>query len=207
LNSGRVKSCGCLVHKRTGVPRKNLTGMIFGRLTVIGLSRFIGNKSIWKCLCSCGTELDVIGNSLSTGNTRSCGCLLSESASRMNIARNTTHGLSKTKEYHRMISSKRKEAQKMLDFRWTIEMESALWRFFGNTGCVVCGSKNDLTVDHVVPLSAGRGLYPDNAVVLCRSCNSRKRKSPVEKLSPEIRDAILFASDAFYEYCSGIGIL
>lgn len=33
----------------------------------------------------------------------------------------------------------------------------------------------DLTVDHVIPKSAGGTDRPDNLQVLCRSCNSRKR--------------------------------
>ncbi len=35
---------------------------------------------IYHCLCDCGNELNVPGASLTTGNTKSCGCLNAESA-------------------------------------------------------------------------------------------------------------------------------
>lgn len=41
--------------------------------------------------------------------------------------------------------------------------------------CTRCGAVDDLTVDHIVPLSAGADPYnPTNLQVLCRRCNSQK---------------------------------
>jgi hypothetical protein len=40
--------------------------------------------------------------------------------------------------------------------------------------CLACGATEDLTVDHVLPRSAGGGNGRDNLQTLCRSCNSRK---------------------------------
>lgn len=42
--------------------------------------------------------------------------------------------------------------------------------------CSVCGTSEDLTVDHLVPLAAGGPRHPrlGDVIVLCRSCNSRK---------------------------------
>ena len=58
----------------------DLSGQAFGRLTVIGLHSIHGNqqKSFWICLCQCGKETQVAGGSLTSGNTRSCGCLKDE---------------------------------------------------------------------------------------------------------------------------------
>ena len=39
----------------------------------------------------------------------------------------------------------------------------------------ICGATEDLTIDHHYPLSKGFKLTRDNAVLLCRSCNSAKR--------------------------------
>lgn len=41
--------------------------------------------------------------------------------------------------------------------------------------CQLCGSTDDLCIDHIVPVSKGGGDELDNLQVLCRSCNSRKR--------------------------------
>lgn len=44
--------------------------------------------------------------------------------------------------------------------------------------CTDCGSWDDLTVDHRVPLAAGGTSDPTNLVVRCRPCNSRKGARP-----------------------------
>lgn len=40
--------------------------------------------------------------------------------------------------------------------------------------CAICDSTDDLTGDHIVPLSQGGTNTMSNVQVLCRSCNSRK---------------------------------
>jgi hypothetical protein len=40
--------------------------------------------------------------------------------------------------------------------------------------CLHCGTKDDLTIDHIVPWSAGGSDHPANLQTLCRSCNARK---------------------------------
>jgi hypothetical protein len=41
--------------------------------------------------------------------------------------------------------------------------------------CVLCGTKENLTLDHIYPWSKGGPDTEDNLRVLCRSCNSTKR--------------------------------
>ncbi len=60
--------------------RADLTGRVFGRLTVLGFARSIERASgtyrlMWTCLCECGSTKEVQGSSLCSGNTKSCGCL------------------------------------------------------------------------------------------------------------------------------------
>lgn len=55
--------------------RLKLAGRRFDRLVVIGLADMRSGRSIWHCKCDCGATLEVLGTSLQTGNTRSCGCL------------------------------------------------------------------------------------------------------------------------------------
>ena len=40
--------------------------------------------------------------------------------------------------------------------------------------CIYCRSKTDLTLDHILPRSRGGPDTPDNAVLVCRTCNSSK---------------------------------
>jgi hypothetical protein len=56
----------------------DLTGRTFERLFVIERTTFDGRKWKWRCRCACGSEVDVIGQNLVRGNTRSCGCFHSQ---------------------------------------------------------------------------------------------------------------------------------
>lgn len=61
--------------------RNDLTGNIFGKLTVLGLD--YGNNK-WKCECSCESKIIkyVHTNSLTRRDTKSCGCLHREVTSK-----------------------------------------------------------------------------------------------------------------------------
>jgi hypothetical protein len=74
----------------------DLTGRIFGRLTVIRFShrdnRYV---SYWECLCECGQCKIVRYDHLCTGAVKSCGCYRKEdSAEKVRIFL-TKHGLSR----------------------------------------------------------------------------------------------------------------
>lgn len=71
----------------------DLTGKKFGRLTVVSRAENSkSGKSRWLCVCECGNECIVHGDSLKNGNTKSCGCIRREA----NHDRATTHGMSNT---------------------------------------------------------------------------------------------------------------
>jgi hypothetical protein len=56
--------------------KQNLTGHVYGRLTVVmEVTTSKHSRSTWRCKCSCGAIVEVWGNALRTGNTKSCGCL------------------------------------------------------------------------------------------------------------------------------------
>jgi hypothetical protein len=40
--------------------------------------------------------------------------------------------------------------------------------------CIYCGSKEDLTVEHILPLARGGPDTADNAIRACKTCNSKK---------------------------------
>ena len=53
----------------------DLAGNKYGRLTVI---RRIGTKRgspLWECICECNNYANVTSRELTSGNTKSCGCL------------------------------------------------------------------------------------------------------------------------------------
>jgi len=83
LNKGRVRSCGCLiidsVRKNGQAHKVDLSGKVFGRLTVIGESAERKHKKVmWNCKCECGNETIAYGQDLRRGKSKSCGCLHNE---------------------------------------------------------------------------------------------------------------------------------
>lgn len=78
LLGGHVKSCGCLQKDRVfDTQFQDLTGMRFGRLTVLELSHKDVYGYVWKCKCDCGNITNVYRMNLKDGSTKSCGCIKS----------------------------------------------------------------------------------------------------------------------------------
>lgn len=69
-------------------------GKKINRWTIISAN--ILNTKKWNCRCECGTEKAVNSYTVRNGISKSCGCLSSEIATK----ESTTHGLSKSSEYH-----------------------------------------------------------------------------------------------------------
>lgn len=63
----------------TGMKKIDLAGQRFGRLTVV---KFVGHDKnrhrCWECLCDCGKIINVDTSRLRSGNTKSCGCLVTD---------------------------------------------------------------------------------------------------------------------------------
>jgi len=80
-----------------GVRFKDLTGMVFGQLTVIETRGIGSNPKVrnykWLCKCTCGGETVSFSTNLLRGIATSCGC-----HKRSILGKNTTtHGLSGTR--------------------------------------------------------------------------------------------------------------
>lgn len=79
-----------------GRSASQLAGQRFGRLTVIERTTPRGAHNVrWACQCRCGKRLTVLGVSLRSGATRSCGCLRREkSRERMKMSHALSAGVS-----------------------------------------------------------------------------------------------------------------
>lgn len=196
LLTAHTRSCGCFKKEQiTKANLKDLSGKTFGRLTV---SKRTGNRNsravVWICDCSCGNTVSVRGGCLKSGNTKSCGCLQKEQASK----RFTIHGLSKTKQYIAMKTRNRREQQRIHDTEWTLEMETALREF--QSSCVICGSTENLEIDHVLPLSKGFGIKPGNAAILCHYHNSVKNNRDLKNLPLDWQASLIWNAFKFKDH-------
>lgn len=71
LRGGKAKSCGCSLYQ-------DLTGKRFGRLTATSLAEKRSRFYYWNCKCDCGNEVVIKASYLTSGDTKSCGCLYRE---------------------------------------------------------------------------------------------------------------------------------
>ncbi|MBQ0014704.1 MAG: hypothetical protein KBS82_05200 [Oscillospiraceae bacterium] len=78
LRSGAIVSCGCYNREATSKARTvDLTGRRFGKLSVIEYAGSKNGRAVWRCMCDCGNIVDVYSSYLQTGDTKSCGCIMS----------------------------------------------------------------------------------------------------------------------------------
>ena len=148
---------------------KDLTGQTFGRLTALEYigSTTLTKSAIWRCLCSCGNEKEVVGTYLKNGHTQSCGCLHREQL----VVRNktfSTHGLwsdyyqggfsssDLNRWYHHKMTPQEFERRSM-------EQENK---------CDICNIHIKLVVDHDHKHCSGRDSCPDCwRGLICGDCN------------------------------------
>lgn len=71
----------------------DLTGMKFGRLTVLGVSHRVEKtkKIYWNAICDCGTPVATCGGRMKSGMTQSCGCLCRERLLNANLRHGRSH--------------------------------------------------------------------------------------------------------------------
>ena len=164
----------------TRKPVSNLVGKKFNRLTVVeylGVRKW--GKHWWRCMCDCGTEVE-INTSRITGkssSTKSCGCLRKESMTK-NRADPYRHGLHKHKLYaiyYQMLQR-------------CYNPNSQRYKYYGGSGIHVCsewqenflefyswainnGWEDGLSIDRV---DNTKGYSPRNCEWVTVSENSRR---------------------------------
>ena len=156
---------------------KDLTGKKFGRLTVLErvencISSKEKNITKWKCKCDCDNEKIIIVSSsnLTSGNTKSCGCLRKEEFSKRKKKYNTydlsgEYGIgytSKGEEFYFDLE----DYDKIKNYCWRIDDNGYVMTDIRENGvrCVVgihriiTDCPNDLMPDHI----GGRHSKNDN---------------------------------------------
>lgn len=183
-----TKSCGCLNKKN--VPKIDLTGKKFGKLTVLkcdGTAK--RRRMMWVCRCDCGTLVKVDGAHLKSGHTQSFGCILKDGKN-SSLYKN---GLSRTKLHYAYFNMKNRCTRK----------DNYEYQNYGGRGISVCdewmsndgfvafsdwalsnGYEDGLTLDRI---DNDKGYSPDN----CRWVDkfvqaNNKRNNHFIKINGEI---------------------
>lgn len=186
LKKGHKKSCGCLLKYNKGLPR-NLLGQRFERLIVIEFSHIdTGGYYNWKCRCDCGNVVVVRGDSLTTNNTKSCGCLkvekIRESKNTRQQNGNWRGGTSI--EYPIEWNNKLREFIRDRDGRKCQFPKCSYYDGFGN---------QKLSVHHIDGDKSH--CHPSNLISLCRNHHSF-----IENNNPRQWDEYFYSITQDYEY-------
>lgn len=58
--------------------------------------------------------------------------------------------------------------------KWSTSIREWIKEYEKPNECIYCGSKENLTTEHILPLSCGGPDIADNAIKVCKKCNSSK---------------------------------
>lgn len=112
---------------------KDILGQRFGKLVAVEFVGTKGRKAVWKFKCDCGNEKEIVSRNAVSGQTMSCGCLLSDDIRRY-------HGKKRerTPEYIQQVIFRQRKYRN--DFL----------KMYGEK-CRCCGesSKEFLTIEHI----------------------------------------------------------
>jgi hypothetical protein len=98
------KEASGLEKQRKTPPSKDLSGELYGSLSVSGLSKIVDGRRYWDCVCACGNSVTVRYDKLTGGRRTHCGCLSKE----RNAAKKKILAISKTPEYEAYLGAKKR---------------------------------------------------------------------------------------------------
>lgn len=163
---------------------RDLTGKVFGKLTVIERSpvkKLYGkakySDTFWICKCSCGNDTIVAMGPLTTGKTRSCGCLQKE---RVNKANYIGYGEA---NFNKLYDGYRR-GSKYSGLYFDISKDEFRDLTLGT--CFYCGSSpsqeikqkgniGTYTYNGIDRIDNSVGYTINNCVPCCKICNFMKR--------------------------------
>lgn len=109
----------------------DISGVVFGRLTVVSESEKRKGRTSWNCVCECGNKFIAITQRLRNGQTTSCGCARVDFASSLGKGA-ATHRMSNSGIYSSWSSMKTRCSNK----------NHVAYEQYGGRGISVCDRWN-----------------------------------------------------------------
>lgn len=183
----------------------DLTGNVYGRLKVISRNEVKGNRRQirWDCICDCGNNHTVTGESLRSGKSKSCGCLGKEARYVKN--KNTD----REKAMLLLLYSPLKKRHKR-KFNNENYIEFELFKKLSLSNCFYCNSKplnrqpdvryetrfgkkeKLIVTDFILKyngidrIDSSKGYENNNVVPCCKNCNSAKMELSINEFKNHI---------------------
>jgi len=170
----------------TNRPSKDLTGQVFGRLTVDGFSHIKKydsgrTQAMWNVTCSCGTKKIVYGNNMLNGSVKGCGCLRKEGLNKKPFGQASAN--SRFSQYKASFKNRKKHL--------TFELTKEQFLSMIVKPCVYCGSINSnnhqasncngsFVSNGIDRIDSEIGYTLDNCVPCCDICNRMKLDHSVD---------------------------
>lgn len=168
LTTNNIKSCGCLLSDGNKDRYQDLTDRKFDRLLVIAKSDNYPIKGVhWICQCDCGNLKIIAANSLTTGKTKSCGCLNQE-------LKKQRSGKNHPKWNHDKSDEDRLDRRRYEEYY--------LWRRAVHERCdykcQICQHNSSLVAHHIENYLTNISLRTDvnNGITLCSNCHNQFHK-------------------------------
>jgi hypothetical protein len=159
----------CAIH--TKLSKQLPVGNKYGRLTIV--LPYDYTKSV--CLCDCGTEIIISNYSISSGKTKSCGCLRSENAKVV--------GKDIISQWHGENHPNWKGGTASERQRFNASKEAKEWKQSvfkrDNYTCQHCGQVGYvLNAHHIKQFSTHKelSLNINNGITLCGKCHRKEHK-------------------------------
>ena len=168
-------------------PDLSIVGKKFGRWFVDSFAHTRASNAYFNCTCECGGTKKVMGASLKSGDSKSCGCLLKE----FNQDRPTSSG-----DLRKDIYNNYKVGARRRDYSFELSEE----KFYElvQKPCVYCGEqgtkqtrqgvqKNIFYYTGLDRVDNTRGYTEDNVVPCCRTCNTLKTNLHVSTFMNKVK--------------------
>jgi len=175
----------------------DLTGQVFGKLTVVRKARSIRDSSgirrtRWLVRCECGKERPLSTNHLQTMNTKSCGCAQHRRLPPGQAIRN-----------YILVQYKFRAKQKGLTWALTDEQFDNLTK----ATCHYCGVvpfnvrrnkhlRGEFTYNGIDRKDSSRGYTTGNVVPCCKVCQFMKRDLPYSEFLLHVRKIASYTGEA-----------
>jgi hypothetical protein len=171
----------------------DMTGMKFGRLTALRVTRYRGVRA-WVFRCDCGKEKIRPTNDVRMGRTKSCGCLHAEMAA-INSSRTRRLGPGVAR-FHQVLKSYTDRARRD-GLPW--ELSKAQARSLMERDCHYCGAPpsnvnrapygrwGEFIWNGIDRGNSFRGYTPGNCVPCCSKCNYMKSDLGVLQFLQHVR--------------------